>query len=170
MPTRRRCSRRNSKRSARTLADSRPELGPAGSEVEIDSPPTYEKGKREISITERELNGLLNQHTKLGESVSLELATGAVFARVAADLDPDMPIIGGKNLKARARFFAQTRDGVPELVLDDLTIWGISMPNDWLGGLKGKNLLGEIFGDGPQLSGIESLEIERGHLTIKLKE
>ena len=152
------------------LADSRPELGPGGSDVELDSPPTYEKGKSEITITERELNGLLHQQTKLGESVSFELVDGAVHARVAADLDQDVPIIGGKNLKARARFFAQTRDGVPELILDDLTVWGISVPNDWLGGLKGKNLLDEIFGDGPQLSGVKSIEIQRGRLTIKLKE
>lgn len=147
---------------------------PRGNDAEIESgtgpAPTYEKGKREFVITERELNGLLNEHTKLGQSVHFELVDGAVHARVAADLDPDVPIVGGKNLKARARFFVETRDGVPELVLDDLTVWGVSLPNDWLGGLKGKNVLAEIFGEGPQLSGIERLEVERGRLVIKLKE
>ena len=147
---------------------------PRGNDAEIESgtgpAPTYEKGKREFVITERELNGLLNEHTKLGQSVHFELADGAVHARVATDLDPDVPIVGGKNLKARAGFFIETRDGVPELVLDDLTVWGVSLPNDWLGGLKGKNVLAEVFGDGPQLSGIERLEVERGRLIIKLKE
>ena len=145
-----------------------------GNDAEIESDtgpaPSYERGKREFVITERELNGLLNEHTKLGQSVHFELVDGAVHARVAADLDPDVPIVGGKNLKARARFFVETRDGSPELVLDDLTVWGVSLPNDWLGGLKGKNALAEIFGEGPQLSGIERLEVERGRLIIKLKE
>jgi hypothetical protein len=137
---------------------------------ELDPGPAYEKGKKEFEITERELNGLLNEHTKLGESLRFELVPGAVHARIATDLDPDLPIVGGKRLKARARFLIETRDGVPELVLDDLTVWGISVPNDWLGGLKGQNLLGEVLGKGPQLSGIEKFEVERGRLLIKLKE
>jgi hypothetical protein len=149
--------------------NSPPDTGAPGAS-ELDTTPTYEKGKKEFEITERELNGLLNAHTKLGEQLRFELVPGAVHARIATDLDQDLPIVGGKKLKARARFFIKTRDGVPELVLDDLTIWGISVPNDWLGGLKGQNLLGQVFGDGPQLSGIEKLEVERGRLLIKLKE
>ena len=31
-------------------------------------------------------------------------------------------------------------------MLDDLTVWGISLPNDWLGGLKGQDLLGQTVG------------------------
>jgi hypothetical protein len=134
--------------------------------------PSYEKGKREIILTEKELNGLLNQHTTLGEKLQFELATDAVHARLETDLDPDLPMVGGKRLKAKARFLVKTEAGVPSLVLDDLTVWGVSVPNDWLAQLKGKDLLGEILGGGKggKVAGIEEMSVEPGQLKIKLKE
>ena len=130
----------------------------------------YQPGGKEIVITERELNGLLNEHTDLGDRVSFQLVPGAVHARVVTDLDPDVPVVGGRKLKARARFLVETRDGVPELILDDLTVWSLSLPNDWLGGLKGQNLLGKLLGDAPVLSGLAGLEVERGRLVLTLKD
>ncbi|HSP43618.1 MAG TPA: hypothetical protein VLO11_12150 [Luteolibacter sp.] len=130
--------------------------------------PEYEKGTREIILTERELNGLLNHNTGLGQTVSFQLATGAVHARIETDLDPDLPIVGGRKLKARARFLVSDTAGKPSLVLDDLTVWGVSLPNDWLGGLKGQDLLEKTVG-GP-IAGVEEFKIERGRLVIRLKE
>lgn len=130
--------------------------------------PVYEKGVREIILTERELNGLLHENTNLGGSVSMQLATGAVHARIQTDLDPDLPFIGGRKLKARARFLIHDTAGKPGLVLDDLTVWGISLPNDWLGGLKGQNLLDKTLGGG--IAGVEEFRIEPGRMVIRLKE
>jgi len=31
-------------------------------------------------------------------------------------------------------------------VLDDATVWEISLPNDWLGGIKGQDLLAQTLG------------------------
>ncbi len=133
--------------------------------------PKYEKGSKEIIITERELNGLLNDKTTLGKTLSFELATNAIHARVEADLDPDLPLVGGRHLKARARFLVGREPGRPAFVLDDVTIWGISLPNDWLGGLKGHDLLGELLGgkDG-RVAGIEEFKIEPGRLIIHLAD
>jgi hypothetical protein len=141
-------------------------------QVEAPAEPVYEKGKKEIVLTERELNGLLNEHTTLGQTLKFELATGAVHARYETDLDPDLPLVGGKKLKAKARFFVKTEGGVPGLVLDDLTVWGVSLPNDWLGQLKGKDVLGEILGGGKggKLAGIEEMTVAPGELKIRLKE
>jgi hypothetical protein len=108
--------------------------------------PVYEKGSKEIVLTERELNGLLNENTALGNTVKLELARNAIHARMEADLDPDLPLVGGRRLKARARFLVNAGAGSESFVLDDVTVWGISLPNDWLGGLKGHDLLGETLG------------------------
>ena len=134
--------------------------------------PRYEKGKKEIILTERELNGLLNEHTTMGDKLKFELATDAVHARYEADLDPDLPMVGGKRLKAKARFIVKTANGQPGLILDDLTVWGVSLPNDWLGQLKGKDVLGDILGGGKggQLAGVEELSVEPGQLKIRLKE
>lgn len=134
--------------------------------------PTYEKGKKEIVLTERELNGLLNDHTGMGEKLKFELATNAVHARIETDLDPDLPVVGGKHLKAKARFLVKTEAGTPSLILDDLTVWGVSLPNDWLGQLKGKDLLSQVLGGGKggKVAGIEEMSVEPGQLTIRLKE
>lgn len=132
---------------------------------------TYEKGGKEIILTERELNGLLNENTALGKSVSFELATNAIHARVEADLDPDLPVLGGKHLKARARFLVSEVPGKAAFVLDDVTVWGVSLPNDWLGGLKGHDLLGEALGGkGGKVAGVEEFKIESGRLIIRLAE
>ncbi len=96
--------------------------------------PVYEKGGKEIVLTERELNGLLNENTSLGKSLSFQLGTDVVLARVETVLDPDLPLLGGKTLKARARFYVSQSAGKPSFVIDDITIWGISLPNAWLGG------------------------------------
>jgi hypothetical protein len=139
--------------------------------IQKPAEPKYEIGKKEIILTERELNGLLNENTTFGKSLSFELATNAVHARVETDLDKDLPFIGGRHLKARARFLVKGETGKPAFVLDDLTVWGISLPNDWLGGMKGHDLLGEVLGmkDG-HIAGVDEFKVEPGQLRIRLKE
>lgn len=134
--------------------------------------PQYEKGAKEIILTERELNGLLNEHTTMGGKLKFELATDAVHARIETDLDPDLPVVGGKHLKAKARFVVKTESGKPSLILEDLTVWGVSLPNDWLAQLKGKDILAEVLGGGKggQVAGVEEISVEPGQLKIRLKE
>lgn len=139
--------------------------------IQKPAEPKYEKGGKEIILTERELNGLLNENTTFGKTVSFELATNAIHARVETDLDPDLPVVGGKHLKARARFLVSDEPGKASFILDDLTVWGISLPNDWLAGMKGKDLLGEILGGkNGKVAGVEEFKIEPGRLIIRLAE
>lgn len=140
--------------------------------IQKPAEPKYEKGSKEIILTERELNGLLNENTTLGKSLSFELATNAIHARVETDLDPDLPVVGGKRLKARARFFVSEVPGETSLILDDVTVWGVSLPNDWLAGMKGRDLLGEVLGGGKRgkLAGVEEFRVESGKLVIRLAE
>lgn len=130
--------------------------------------PAYEKGTNQIILTERELNGLLNQNTELGENLKFTLGTDEIHARAETDLDENFPALGGKKLKARARFLVRMEDGGASLILDDLTVWGVSIPNDWLAGIKGENLLRDIFGGTNGFSGIEDLKVEPGRLVIRL--
>lgn len=141
---------------------------PAPAAEEVPAEPDYQPGERQIILTERELNGLLHEHTTLGDKLRFELATDAVHARIETDLDPDLPVLGGRKLKARARFLVAQQPGDTRFVIDDVTVWGISLPNDWLGGLKGRDLLGEAVGGG--LAGVESLKVEPGRISIQLKE
>ncbi|MBK1791428.1 hypothetical protein [Persicirhabdus sediminis] len=138
--------------------------------------PVYEKGGKTILLSEREVNGLLNEYTQLGDQLKFEFATDALHARFETILPADVPVVGGKKLKGRARFFIkQEADGF-SLALDDVTVWGISLPNDWLAGMKGKNLIEEFSpaGNAQQgeavLAGVDSLKISPKGLEIQLKE
>ena len=95
-----------------------------------------------------------------------------MLARIETLLPEDVPLLGGRKLRARAKFAIDASGPTPMLALDDLTIWGISVPNDWLGGIKNTNVLAEAFGtEGSEgIPGVESLVIERGRLLIRLKE
>ena len=133
----------------------------------------YIPGEKEIVFTERELNGLLNENTALGEQLKLELATNAVHARIQADIPKDSPFLPGKTLRGKARFMISSQEGHPSLILDDVTIWGVSLPNAWLGDFKGKNLLGALLSSsGTSIStiGIEDISVSNGRLTIQLTE
>ncbi len=139
--------------------------------LEKPAEPKYEKGAKEIILTERELNGLLNERTDLGKTLSFELGTNVILARVETDLDPDLPVVGGKRLKAKARFLVAGSPGHPSFIIDDLTVWGISLPNEWLAGLKGRDLLGEVLGGkNGKIAGVEEFKVEPGKLIIRLAE
>ena len=106
--------------------------------VEEPAAPDYQPGERQIVLTDREINGLIHQNTNLGDQIAFEFAPGAVHARIETLLPEDVPLMGGKKLRARARFTVEANGQSPAIVLEDLTVWGISLPNDWLGGLKGQ--------------------------------
>jgi hypothetical protein len=142
------------------------------------NPPPQERpyvlGAKAITLTEREVNGLLNQNTDLGKSVRIEFARNAINAYVAVPIPQDVPIMGGKMFRARGRFSVSIGNGgTPYVVLEDVTVFGISLPKAWLGGLKGENLLGDAVGrgnKGPILQGIKSLRVEPGALVLELAD
>ena len=152
-----------------------PAVDPAASaEARAPQERRYEPGARTLRLTEREINGLLNANTDLGRSVRLELAQDAIQAYLAVRLPPDFPVGGGQVLRARGRFrLSLGHAGEPCAMLEDVTVLGLSLPNAWLGGLKGQNLLGQALGerpDAPLLRGLKSLRIEPGALTLEVED
>ena len=137
---------------------------------ELDRP--YVPGSKVLRITERELNGLLNANTDLGQTVRLELARDAINAYVVAPIPEDVPVMGGKVFRARGRFSLSVGDvTAPYAVLEDVTVFGLSLPKEWLGGVKGKNLLEDAVGNRqgrPVLKGVKSLRIEPGALVLEV--
>lgn len=136
--------------------------------------PPYVPGSKTITLTQREMNGLLNQNTDLGKSVRLEFDKDAINAYLAVPIPQDFPIGGGKMFRARGRFRVSLGNGgTPYAVLEDVTVFGVSLPKAWLGGLKGQNLLGDAVGQGrsgPVLRGIKSLRVEPGALVLELED
>jgi hypothetical protein len=129
----------------------------------------YVPGSKVLRLTEREVNGLLNQNTDLGETVRLEFARDAIHTYLAILIPQDFPIGAGTVIRMRGRFKVSIGgEGEPYAILEDVTIFGLSLPKEWLGGIKGENLLRDVLSDGTSLQGIKSLKVEPGALVLEV--
>ncbi len=141
--------------------------------LEVTQKRTYQSGDKSITLTEREVNALIHSNTGLGDKVKFELANDAIHARIRTELDEDIPVVGGRTLKMKARFLLKNADGHPAIILDDVTVWGISLPNAWLAEFKGKNLvedLGFNVSEDHSTPGIKNIQVRDGEITIELAE
>jgi len=125
----------------------------------------YESGEKSFILSEREINGLIHDKTQLGEDIKVELANDAIHLRVKTTLDEDVPVFGGKTVNLRARLTASEEEGIS---VDDVTVYGISLPNAWLGDLKGVNLFEALDEQLP--SGIKYFEVVDGEIRIELED
>jgi len=134
----------------------------------------YVPGAKVLRLTEREINGLLNDNTDLGNTVRIEFARDAINAYVATPIPDDVPMLGGKMFRARGRFRISVGNGKePVAVLEDVTVFGLSLPKAWLGGIKGENLLSDAVGrqnGRPALRGVKSLRVEPGSLVLEVED
>jgi len=143
--------------------------------VPLEPEPYDEKGlKREISFTERELNGLLAKNTNLAKKMAIDLSDDLVSAKLLLPVDEDFPVLGGKILRVRSGVVFTYKNGKPVVILKGITIMGVPIPNAWLGGLKNIDLV-EKFGAEKGFwktfsDGVEDIKVEEGLLKIKLKE
>lgn len=129
---------------------------------------------REINFTEKELNALLAQNTDLADKVAIDLAENLASAKIILPLDPDFPILGGKTLKVNAGTELSYANGRPTVILKGVTVWGVPIPNAWLGNLKNVDLVKEFGGNEgfwkSFADGVENISVAEGQLKIKLKE
>ena len=130
--------------------------------------------KREVSFSERELNGLLAKNTDLADKLAIDLSDDLASAKLLVPLDPEFPVLGGKTLKVTAGLELRYAGQKPVVALTGVSLWGVPLPNAWLGGLKNVDLVGE-FGAEPGFwnsfaSGIEHIQVTDGQVTVKLKE
>ena len=129
---------------------------------------------REIFFTEKELNALLAHNTDLANKLAIDLSDNLASAKLLIDLDPELPVLGGKTLKVTAGMELRLGKGKPVAILKGVSVWGVPLPNAWLGNLKNIDLIKE-FGDAGGFwqainQGVEEMEITEGKLRIKLKK
>ncbi len=146
-----------------------------GSGAEALEPEPYSEvgAKREIRFSERELNGLLAKNTDLARKLAIDLADDLASARLVLPVDPDFPILGGQTLRMSAGVEARFESGHPVLVLKGISVWGVPLPNAWLGNLKNVDLIAQ-FGDQNGFwqafaEGVEELSVREGELFVRLK-
>ncbi len=129
---------------------------------------------RTVRFNERELNSLLFSNTDMAERFAVDLAKDLVSIKMIIPVDPDFPIMGGKNLKIKAGTEVAYKDNKPVVIFRGLSIMGVPLPKAWLGDIKNIDLV-EEFGDEQGFwkgfsAGIELLQVEDSSLLIILKE
>lgn len=137
-------------------------------------PYSEEGADRTISLSERELNGMLAHNTDLADKLAIDLSDKLVSARLRIPMDPDFPIFGGRTLRGRAGLEISYSEDNPVVVLKGVSVMGVPVPNAWLGGLKNIDLVGH-FGQSEGFwktfsAGIDHVQVVDGALQIKLKE
>jgi hypothetical protein len=129
---------------------------------------------REIEFSERELNALLARNTDLASKLAIDLSDNLISAKLLVNIDPDFPVFGGKTLKVTGGMELRLGSGRPSAILKGISVWGVPLPNAWLGNLKDIDLLQEFGQSGGfwQIinDGVEQVEVNDGRLLIRLKE
>lgn len=143
--------------------------------IPLEPEPYSEEGaRRKVTFTERELNALLANNTDLARKLAIDLSDSLASARLLVPLDPDLPFFGGKTLKVSAGLELRFAAGRPVVALRGVSLWGIPIPNAWLGGIKNLDLVKEFGGQGgfwqAFAAGVEDIRVEQDRLTVKLRE
>ena len=141
----------------------------------LEPEPYSEAGaKREIYFSEKELNAMLAKNTDLADKIAIDLSDNLASAKIIVPLDPDFPVLGGKTLKVNAGAELAYANGRPIVVLKGVSLWGVPIPNAWLGNLKNVDLVKEFGGNEgfwkSFADGVENIRVAEGQLKIKLKE
>jgi hypothetical protein len=151
-----------------------PEVSPRPAEPLSPERYSESKASREITFTERELNGLLARNTDLAPRLAIALSQDLASAKLLVPMDPDFPLLGGKTLKVTAGLELRFAGQKPVVALRGVSLWGVPLPNAWLGGIKNVDLIGEF---GAQrgfwhtfAAGVDHIQVSDGRLSITLKE
>lgn len=148
--------------------------GASRAEPLVPEPYSEEGASREIQFTEKELNALLARNTDLAHRLAIDLSDNLASAKLLVPLDPGFPVLGGETLKVTAGMELRYDNGRPVVILKGVSVWGVPLPNAWLGNLKNIDLVQE-FGNDPGFwqsfaDGVEAIEVSEGRLRIRLKE
>lgn len=133
-----------------------------------------ENAKREISLTEKELNALIANNPEVAQRVAINLSDSLISVKLVIPIDEEIPVLGGKTLRLNLGLILSYENERPVVALKGVSIGGIPLPNAWLGNLKNRNLVKE-FGDEGGFwklfsDGVADLKVKKGHILIKLKE
>jgi hypothetical protein len=146
-----------------------------GSGERLEPEPYSENGaSREIVFSERELNGLVARDSELAHRFAIDLSDDLASGRLLIPLDPDFPLLGGKTLQIKAGLELAYAKGRPVVKLKGVSVWGVPLPNAWLGNLKNVDLIKEFGDQGGFWSGfaagVEEIRVRDGKLVLRLKE
>lgn len=144
------------------------------SEAAVPEPYRESPGQREITLSERELNGLLARDLQLGSRVAIDLAADLASIVALIPVPPDFPIMPGRTLRVTAGAEISFRSGRPVVMLRGVSVMGVPVPDAWLGNLKNVDLVREFGGDEgfwkSFAAGVEEIRVQDGQLFVRLRE
>lgn len=137
-------------------------------------PYSEDPARRQIGLTEKEINALIAKNTDLATRLAIDLSDNLASAKLLIPLEDDFPILGGKTLRVHAGLELSYTQGRPVVILKGVSVMGVPIPNAWLGNLKNVDLVTE-FGGNPGFwrafaEGVSLIRVEEGELKIQLRE
>lgn len=137
-------------------------------------PYSEEGAKREISLTEKEVNALIANNPEVARRVAVDLSEGLVSVKLVIPVDEDVIILGGKTLRISMGIMLGYDNNKPVVGIRGVSLGGVPLPNAWLGYIKDRNLV-EEFGTESGFwkllaDGVQDLKVKDGHILIRLKE
>lgn len=134
--------------------------------------------RRTIVLTQREINGMLNYNTDLGQRLKFDLRPGYVAMQYVQPIPADVAVIGGKTLRFSLDVsMNKVPGGKLEFKIQDVSIGGIPIPAAWLemaGIQKNQDLIELIKKEMPSFEkfeqGIDYVDISSGQLKVRLAE
>ena len=126
-----------------------------------------------LVLSEREINGYL-QEQGLGEQFKVSIKNGVIAATALVPVDNEVPVLGGHTVRVKISFNTKLDDKHHmALSLADLSVGGISLPNAWLGNIKGMNVLASNNDDGVLkgfAAGIKDFQVRDGEVRVVLND
>ncbi len=130
--------------------------------------------RREIRLTEKELNSLIAKDEEIARRVAIDLSDDLVSVKLLIPMDKDIPVVGGKTLRLNCGVTLSYEAGRPVVAIRGVSVGGVPLPAAWWGDIKNTNLV-EKFGDEGGFwdlfsEGVENIKVREGHFLIKLKK
>ena len=143
-------------------------------EVMEAEPYTESDKDREITLTEKELNGLIADDPQLARRIAIDLDNDLASAKILIPIPEDFPVMPGRVLRVNAGIELRLDDArKPVIALRGVSLMGVPIPNSWLGKLKNVDLVSEYGDSGFWESfaeGVDDIEVKQGEIYIKLRE
>lgn len=79
----------------------------------------------------------------MAERFAIDLSDNLASAKLLLPVPPDFPLLGGNTIAINAGLELAYENGHPIVVLQGVSVWGVPIPNAWLGGLKNVDLVQE---------------------------
>lgn len=142
----------------------------------VAEPEAYseEGANREIRITEKELNAIIDKNPEWADRVAIDISRDLLSVVLLVPVDPEFPIVGGTTARITAGATLRFENDKPVVIVRGISIGGVPLPSAWMGDLKNKDLVQEFGGQGgfwDGLSrGVEEIMLEDGNLYLKLRE